>query len=100
VGRVNDPTRDRTDRQLRLLTWKEVASIQAQAAMPKEVNDLCSLGTIWLVRCSTLARYVGGPNRDAGVKRPVVQTVPVSIPRSPMDDTLSIQHLTETGHEL
>ena len=45
---VNDPTRGYMDRQRRLLTWKDVASIQAQAAMPKEVNDLCSLGTIWL----------------------------------------------------
>ena len=39
---------NRTNRQLQLLTWKEVTSIQAQAAMPKEVNDLCSLGIIWL----------------------------------------------------
>ena len=47
VGRVNDPTRDWMGHQLQLLTWKVVASIQAQAAMPKEVNDLCSLGIIW-----------------------------------------------------
>ena len=51
------------DLQLQLLTWKEVTSIQAQAAMPKEVNDFCSLGAIWF------SRYVGGirVRRDAAI---------------------------------
>lgn len=43
--------------RLQLLTWKEVTSIQAQAAMPKEVNDLCSLGIIWLSYCFGTLRW-------------------------------------------
>ena len=54
--------------------------------MPKEVNDLCSLGTIWL-GCY-LMRYVGGANLDARAKRPVAQTIPVFISRSLMDNSL------------
>jgi len=66
----------------RSLTWKVLASIQAQAATPKEVNDFCSLGTtIWL-------RYYFGPWRLTlvvqivmwGVKRSAVQAVPLYSP--------------------
>ena len=43
--------------RLQLLTWNEVTSIQAQTAMPKEVNDFCSLGIISQVGCCALRRW-------------------------------------------
>lgn len=47
LWRVNDPTRNSIHRQpQQSLTWKEVTSIQAQATVPKVVNDFCSLGAI------------------------------------------------------
>ena len=47
-----------------------------------------------------LARYVGGPNRGCGESNAQLSRLSLSIPRSPMDDALSVQHLTEMGNEL
>jgi len=72
---------DWMNRQLQPLTWKVLASIQAQAAMPKEVNDFCSLGTIWLWcylrpwRLTLVVQIVMW-----GVKRSAVQAVPLYSP--------------------